>query len=70
MYLSILSNKDIEELKRIGNELQKGNKTEQKLAADILRYVKNRRENPFLGKSEQGRPMFPDSEAADDSLAH
>lgn len=50
MWLSILPKKDLDELTRIGKELEKGNKTEQKLAVEIQNYLKNREEIPFLTK--------------------
>lgn len=50
MWLSILSNDDLEKLKGLGNKLKSGNKTEQRLADKILKYVKNRTEVPYIKK--------------------
>ena len=77
--LTILRDKELEELKMLGEKLKKGNRTEQELGNRIFKFTEGRR--PIFSSdkkniidreidNEVGREMFPDKEAADEALAH
>ncbi len=78
MKWGILTRSDIKKLNKIGEKLKAGTKKEQALGRAILLYTKDRIPIPTkdynIGKSggicKNGKEMFPDSEAADEALAH
>lgn len=74
MKWSILTKNDLNTLKEIGIKLRSGTFWERTVGDFILEYTKDRIPIPSKDekseKSEKSKPMFPDSEAADEALAH
>lgn len=77
MKWSILTKNDLNTLKEIGIKLRSGTFLESTVGDFILEYTKDRIPIPSKDekskkseKSGKSKPMFPDSEAADEALAH
>jgi hypothetical protein len=74
MKWSILTKNDLNTLRELGTKLRSGTEWERTVGDFILEYTKDRIPIPSKDgkskKSEKGKPMFPDSEAADEALAH
>lgn len=77
MKWSILTQDDLNTLRKLGTKLRSGTEWERTVGDFILEYTKDRIPVPskdgyqvWAGKSHESKPMFPDSEAADEALAH
>lgn len=68
MKWSILTQDELNTLRKLGIKLKSGTKWEQTVGDFILEYTKDR--IPVPSKDDKNKPMFPDSEAADEALAH
>lgn len=68
MKWSILTRDDLNTLRELGIKLKSGTELEQTLGDLIVEYTNDR--IPIPSKDDKSKPMFPDSEAADEALAH
>lgn len=68
MNWSILTQNDLNTLRELGIKLKSGTKWEQTLGDLIVEYTNDR--IPVPTKDVKDKPMFSDSDAVDEALAH